>query len=547
MSLPKEPRQLMINLMYLVLTALLALNVSTEVLNAFNIVDNSIKNSNDNIESKNKSTMVNFDKVQDDPKLEAKKRAKVEQAQSIAEQGREITKQMIADLDVYRDEIVKRSDGYDPETNKLIRESDLDIPTKYMIKEGNGQQMLAKLTKYKIDIANLIEDLPEEMQLYNEKGEFEKKLPLNVDPEPEPGKTWEYYLFNMVPSVAAVTIIDKFKNDVKNSESAVLDELWASAMGEKKMQKTVPNRVFNKYGVIASLDNSYVLPGQAINVNAMLGAYNADSKGLEIYVNGARVGTKNGIADKRISASSTPGKHTVKVRARYLDKGSNDEDVQVWKTVPEQTINYFVGQPQATISLDKMKILYKGLENPLTVSASGVQLGDISVTAGPNIKLVKKGPGKFHALATKNSGKSWIRITGKRSDGSIEDFGKQEYRLGRVPDPISEVAGMQTGSMPVNRMRAQQGVFAKLKGFPYDLKYTVTSYTLVHVPKRGEMPAPVVCNSQFLFSASRGVSGIQAIGKNLKVGDRLFFENIKAVGPDGETRKLGGLSFTFPN
>ncbi len=537
MALPKEPRQLMINLMYLVLTALLALNVSNEVLNAFSIVDNSIVRSNQNIDTKNKATIASFEDAANNDKLNPEKKAKVLTAKEYANQAVELTNAMQAELETYRSEIISLAGDINPETGKIKRESDLDLPTRYMIKEGRGKVMKEKLEKYKADMAALVDNLPEGMRLSAGQSSFADKLPLNFDFEgSNKAMPWEFNMFNMVPVVAAVTLIDKYKNDVKNSESVVLDELWASAMGEIKTKALV----FKKYGVIATADNHYVLPGQKVNITAMLGAYNDGADGLRISIGGQSRTPKDGMASYELVASGT-GEKSIDVKAEYFDKNENR-----WVSVPNQTIKYYVGTPQATISLDKMKIFYKGLDNPMTVSASGLPLGDITVKAGPNLTLVSTGPGKYFARPTANSGTTWIQILGKRSDGSIEDYGKQEYRLGRVPDPKPLVAGTEGGSVPVNRMKAQQGVFAKLEGFPYDLEYKVTSYTLVHVPKRGEMPAPVTYNGN-LLNHPNGSAQVRGIMENLAVGDRLFFENIRAVGPDGETRKLGALSYTFPN
>ena len=548
MSLPKEPRQLMINLMYLVLTALLAMNVSKEVINAFTIVDKSIGRSNDNIDSKNKATMENFDLAQNDEELEAKKREKVAKAMKIAEEARAETKQMVDQLDVYRQAIIVSAGDIVPETGKIKREADLEAATAYMITGKKGADMKSQLEKHKASMAAFIDELPPDMKMSRNDKTFAEKLPINFDID-NPDKTWSENMFEMVPAVAAVTIIDKYKNDVKNAESAVLDELWASAMGEKRQQKIVPDRVFNKYGIIASLDNSYALPGQTINLTSMLGAFNADSKGLRIWINGRQVPAKQGIAETKIKASSKPGKHSVKIRAQYLDKGQNDDDVDTWKNVEEYTLNYFVGQPQASISLDKMKIFYKGLDNPMTVAASGVQLRDITVKAGPNLKITEqgKGSGKYKVYPSKNNGKSWVQIFGKKSDGTIQNFGKIEYRLGRVPNPEAEIAGKKTGSMPANTFEAQQAVFAKLRGFPYDLKFTVISFTYVYWSKKDGLQRPINVKSQFL-NHPNGNSEVRGYMKKLRPGDRVFIEEIKAVGPDKtDIRKLGGLSFTFPN
>lgn len=548
MSLPKEPRQLMINLMYLVLTALLAMNVSKEVINAFSIVDNSIERSNTNIDSKNKATIENFDLAKNDNELEAKKRDKVARAMVIAEEARVKSKAMVDQLDAYKDYIITAAGGILPETGKIKREADLEAATAYMITAGKGEEMKKSLETHKQAMAAFIDGLPADMKMSRNDKSFADKLPINFDID-NPDKSWSQNMFEMVPAVAAITIIDKYKNDVKNAESAVLDELWASAMGEKKQQKIVPDRVFNKYGIIASLDNSYALPGQTINLTSMLGAYNADSKGLKIWINGSQVNAKDGIAQTKIRASSKPGKHTVKIRAQYLDKGTNEDERDIWTNVPEYSLNYFVGQPQASISLDKMKIFYKGLENPMTVSASGVQLRDIRVKPGPNIKIkeIGKGTGKYEVYPSKNSGKTYVQVFGKKSDGTEQDFGKIEYRLGRVPSPLAEIGGQKGGTMSANAFKAQRAVFAKLRGFPYELKFTVTSFSFVYISKKDGLQRPITVNSQFL-NDPRGSKEVQAYMNRLAPGDRVFIEEIKAVGPDpSDVRKLGGLSFTFPN
>jgi len=543
MSLPKEPRQLMINLMYLVLTALLAMNVSKEVINAFTIVDNSINNSNANIDDKNASTMVNLDAALKNPKNEAEKKQKINTAIDLAEQARATSKGMIDRLSSYRATVIERAGGMAEEDGKIRikREADLEAATSFMITEGQGATMKNELAQFKSKMAGYIDNLDQNMKLSDDDGTFAKKLPINLESDGE--GSWSENMFAMVPAVAAVTIIDKYINDVKNSESAVLDELWANAMGEATPRPTVVKKDFNKFGIIASLDNSYALPGQTLNLQAMLGAYNANSAGLRISINGRPVSARDGIANMKIKANTKPGKHTVRVSAQYLSKGKNDQDgTGTWKRVSDYTMNYFVGQPQASISLDKMKVFYKGLKNPMTIAASGVPLNDLSVKAGPNISLQKTGPGKYNVLASKNSGKTWIEITGKRSDGSVENFGKIEYRLGRVPDPVAYVAQKTGGAIPANAMKAQKVVTAKLLGFPYDLEYKITSFTMVHVPKRGEMQAPLPVKGRLLQT-----SGPKAVLNNLKVGDRLYFEDVRAVGPDGENRKLGGLSFYFPN
>jgi gliding motility-associated protein GldM len=467
----------------------------------------------------------------------------------LADQARKTSQNMIDKLETYRSMIVERAGGMaenDEGEMRIKREDDLEAATSYMITEGKGEQMKNELAKFKSTMADYVDNLPENMRLSKDDEPFDKKLPLNL--EVDGGGQWAESMFTMVPAVAATTIIDKYKNDVKNSESVVLDELWANAMGEATPRPTVEIKDFNKFGIIASLDNSYALPGQTLNLTSMLGAYNADAQSIRIWVNGSQVNPREGIAERKIKASSKPGKHSIKIRAQYKKRGKNDKDVGsgVWTSVPEYTLNYFVGQPQASISLDKMNVFYRGLENPMTIAASGVRMSDLEVTHSSNIKLVKKGLGKYHVLTDNASGKAWVKIRGKRSDGGYENYGKYDYRLDRVPPPAAEIAGKKGGSIPVNTMRAQRGIFAKLKGFPYELPFKVVSFRIVHVPKRGEMPAPVEVTGNFL-NDSRAPSAVRDVMKSLKVGDRIFFEEVRAKGPDGRTVKINGLSFYMPN
>src|ERR687890_191392 len=90
MSLPKEPRQKMINMMYLVLTALLALNVSSEILNAFRTVNESLMNANGIIDTKNAGIFSSFERKIQDPKTAEKARLWKEKAETASKYAEEM-------------------------------------------------------------------------------------------------------------------------------------------------------------------------------------------------------------------------------------------------------------------------------------------------------------------------------------------------------------------------------------------------------------------------------------------------------------------------
>ncbi|MBK7040446.1 MAG: hypothetical protein IPH46_08245 [Bacteroidetes bacterium] len=244
MSLPKEPRQLMINLMYLVLTALLAMNVSSEILNAFKIVDKSLVISSRNIDSTNSFSLRKYDERMNDPEIQEnpKKLKKMTDFRPYILKATEKSKEMSALLETYKQLIITRAGGINPKTGLLDRPEDLDAATAIMIEaEKKGPEMKSKLEQYIKDIAALVPvggDSIESIRDRNE--ELEKQFPINFDIiESEENKTndWSYGNFHMVPAIGAITILDKYINDVKSSESMVIDRLWQAATGEKRDKK----------------------------------------------------------------------------------------------------------------------------------------------------------------------------------------------------------------------------------------------------------------------------------------------------------------------
>ena len=536
MSLPKEPRQLMINLMYLVLTALLAMNVSSEILNAFKIVDKSINQSSKNITEKNDATIENFKIALEDPKIIADpvKYAKVKQFLAYAEQVMEKRKAIAAELEAYKATIITRSGGMDPQIpGQILRQDDLDAATAIMIDEGNGAKMLAALTKYKADISAMV-PADENLSLSGSNAELAKKLPLNFEVEESkenPAKDWSFSNFHMVPSVGAVTIMDKYINDVKISESIVLDELWAKAFGERRRQ--VP--VFKDYAILVSAPNSYLLPGEKYTAQVMLGAYNKTSNNLSIRVNGQNLAVKDGIATFTTVANGK-GEQTINVSASYTDPNENTTKNYTGKAT------YMIGEAQATISLDKMNVFYIGVDNPITFSASGIAASNITYTAEGCTLTKADGVNKFMVTTPgPNGSKAKITLSGKLGDGSTKSFGTYEYRVKRIPDPYPTVAKSRGGAIAANAVKAQLAVFAPLDNFDFDAKFEVTSFDLFYQPKRGD-PKEASARNKYL-SGPQVESDVKDIIESLKPGDRLFIENIKARGPDNTTRSIGNINF----
>ncbi|HEX3935264.1 MAG TPA: hypothetical protein VHW43_11335, partial [Puia sp.] len=252
MSLPKEPRQKMINMMYLVLTALLALNVSVEVLNAFRTVNHSIERSNQVIDEKNNLTYNAFTREIADPQTAALAKIWAPPAMKV--------KALSATFTTYLDSLkAKLVDASNPQMKDGKMDytlGNLDAATRLFDREGQGKILYDSLRKYRQDLLNILDpaNFPDVSQavkddLKKQQVEFARRLPIDTRiPESEEGNelvgndsahNWTIRYFHMTPTVAALTILSKFQSDVKNSESQVVDYLHKQ-IGEVKV-------VFNKF------------------------------------------------------------------------------------------------------------------------------------------------------------------------------------------------------------------------------------------------------------------------------------------------------------
>ena len=198
-----------------------------------------------------------------------------------------------------------------------------------------------------------------------------------------------------------------------------------------------------------------------------------------------------------------------------------------------------VGSTGASIQLDKMNVFYIGVPNPITVSAAGYSLQDISVAIdGADVKADNTtGIGHYIVTATK-PGKVMANINAKTETG-IKKVGAMEIRVKFIPDPIAEIAGKSGGAIPANVLKAQLGIVAALKNFDFDTRFVVTSFEISMIPKRGELQGPFKEDGPYLNKNKDVVSMIQRASP----GDRIFFDEIKAKGPDGRIRKLNAINF----
>jgi gliding motility-associated protein GldM len=483
----------MINMMYLVLTALLALNVSAEILNAFKTVNGSIDRSNSMIDTKNEKVVK---------LLEAERK---NQPEKVAE-----LMAIVKEIQAKSADVTKYIKGLDAELNKAEGDADLEVGTRLLAEGKDGDKLKKVLEDYKNDVSKLMTKYP-----------LPSAIPVDVTPPP-PGEggdklEWRMAYFHMVPKVAALTILNKFKNDVKNTEAMCMDRLAKEAVSVEV--------TLDKFEPLVSSKSSYVLVGDKYEATIGLGAYSTAIV-PEVYVGGQRIEVKDGKATYTANASSS-GSFKVPTLVKIPKRSGGFEEAK-------GELEYTVGVPAgAAVMLDKMNVVYIGVDNPITVSSGAGDEKTVVTPNGGGITLTKAGPGKYIAKATTPDMKAGLTVSVK--GGKTSPF---PIRVKRIPDPVPTLGGkLRGGNAQPGTIKAQTGIVPVLDNFDFEARFNVESYDMVFVSKgeifRSSTSGPLFSPQMLTF-----------IGR-AKPKDVIYLEEIKVRGPDGSPRKIGQIVFTI--
>jgi gliding motility-associated protein GldM len=498
----------MINMMYLVLTALLALNVSSEILNAFKTVNNSLMKASQIVEEKNDGVFKSFEAKMKDPQT----RERAEKWKPKADATRKLADETFKYLEELKQQLKVAAELKIENGEEHFKEDNLDVPTKMFLEPPlkKGDELFAKLEDFK---KNLLAVDPEIAK------EFEHSLPLDLTTPAAHGEKkdqkWGDAYFHMTPVIAAITILSKFQNDVRNSEAMVVDYLHKK-IGEVTL-------IYDQFQAIASQSSQYLMPNQELVITGGVGAFSKAALPT-VTVDGAVVPLNaDGVAEYKTTVGG-PGAYSKKMRITYKKPDGTEG-------VLEKDIQYNVGSPTgASVSADKVKVLYIALENELSVSGGNVGDEKVQVSIS-NGSLTKTGAGKYIAKPS-TPGKATVKVV---ADGKATEF---EFRVKTVPDPIAMIGKDKGGRVLTNSLKAQQGVRAELENFVFEgVQFNVTSFT-VYATGAGFSNPGVEQNQGAYFTA-----GSKRILNKLQAGSTLVIDEIKAVGPGGTTRSLPALAF----
>lgn len=483
MALPKEPRQKMINIMYLVLTAILALNVSAEVIKAFKTVDASLVNSNTNIEASNVTLFKSLEKKLTDPN--SKENAEIWAPK--AEQAKKLSADMMTYIEGLKKELKTASHLTIEEGVEKYKEDDLNSTSRIFDKGGKGKELDERLKAYKTALLGIDPLIKEQ---------FQTTLPVEV----VEGKDGTTPNFRMMPTVASITLLSKIQNNIKNAENQVVT-FAHNKIGEVALR-------MDEAAVLVGQSSNYVMPGEEVTITAGVGSYSSQG-GTTINIGGQSVPVVAGQGSAKFTASGS-GKQVRQVTVTYLDQNKKPQT----KTVP---VEFTVGTPGgAAVMLDKMNVFYIGVDNPVTIgSPTGWDKTQVSMTGG-----TISGSGSSRTVRVSALGNASITVS---PDGKPSTF---SYRIKKIPDPVFKV-GSGKARVPAVEFKSQQYCRADLgDDFLFDLRFTVVSAQVYF--SGANFP-----NLQQGTITNNSLAGVANLIAKCGPGSSITFVQIKVQGPDG--------------
>jgi gliding motility-associated protein GldM len=545
----ETPRQKMIAMLYLVLTALLALNVSKEILDAFLVVNESMETTNEIVAKKIGTVYQQF------AQQNMLNPEKVGEHYDKAKLAREYSEEMIDYLEHVKFKAVQVSE-HNMDSTKLVEKyytvervpdpisgdtktrlipnlkeipsrDKYDQTTNHFINRGNATKLKDRLDEYRTKMEELI---PEEYR-------NRVKIGLRTDEEYRDAdgnlRSWEMHHFYHTILAAEITILNKLIAEVQTTEFDVVSELFSEISLTDFKFGAVTAKIIPK--------TNYIIKGQKYEAEVLVAAYD-DQTNPDVYI----VQGATAITDANLSqARKWEGEGGIV----KLEWNANTEGPQrfagiIEMTNPEGEVErhpfvheYIVAPPSLTVAAKKMNVFYRAVDNPVSISVPGIAKNKIrpSITAGEIIPD-PEAPGDWLVRITEGVGTATVSAQAEY-EGQWMDMGAFEFRVKRVPDPVAEIAGKKEGSITKNELLAAGAIIPKMYDFEFDLNFRVTSYrmgTIINgdwVPKRG--------------SGNRFSGEIEDMIRNSRRGQKFFFENIQAQGPDGTQRTLNTINLTI--
>lgn len=496
------PRQKMINLMYLVFIAMLAMNMSKEVLSAFGLMNEKLEVTNTTTTQRNIAFMDKLGQLaQEQPAQYADLKVKADKVKVLVEDLNSyidnLKSEMTADLEDAKDyEVMDKGDFLD---SKFFA-NDKITPA--------GQEFVDKINKYRTEVAKLVPSVAPKVNRVFSTDEVANRDGIKLP--------WLEYNYKGFPLVASLTKLSQLQADVKNINSEVLSTMLT---GEQASQLS-----FTNYKALVVLDKTAFFPGEKVTGKIVLGRVDENTKPKSVILNGSNLNPssfKAGGVELGFNAAGL-GENPLKGKFIFTENG---------KDVPvdfESTYTVVPKPNSATISADKMNVVYRGVVNPMTISFAGVAANKISASA-PGLSSAGK-PGAYNMNPGQGS-EVVINVSGTLPDGQkVSD--KRSFRIKGIPAPVGAIAGdYGTVKGAKSRLEVSQ-ISAKLLDFDFNVNLTVVGFTLKVAGQAAVIVSGDRVNAQCKTALARATRGDQVTISDIKtklVGSDIMLSRTAAV------------------
>lgn len=531
------PRQQMIGLMYLVLLAMLAMNASKDLLNAFVMLERGIDKIVVNFNDKN-------DKYYAQISGAAAKMPSLKKHEEMALKIKSKADELFKFIQESKDELVKVSGGRGEDSIPLGKDNqDLGM-THFIVTDGGkrGEDLKKLVDEYRGLIVSTLKDdgFADNDYLIEE---YEHLLGTADKPDPHDKNimmSWIYQMTDHLPLASVTANLSLWQSYVRSAEADVVGSIAGSLDGD--------GIVVNKLEGMVAFDAGYVLKSDSVKANIFMSAYNSNVTPI-IFL--GIPDTAKFDKDLRFLDPTGNGTPPIIGEAQKLDavNGKGKFGVRA-ESVGEQTLQgvigtptkkgveyryfrskYMVAEPQATVAASKMNVLYVGVPNPMEISAPGVPADEISPSASGISFRPDTKKGAFIATATVENPKG-TEIVVKKKDGTV--LGKSVFRVKRLPDPVASILGQKEGLVSKGKLSAASFLKAEMENFDFDTKVDVVSFKMT-VSMGGDLQE-LNQNSGATLTAQ-----MKNLLNSVRVGNRIYFEDIKVKMPDGSVRKVPSI------
>ena len=531
----ETPRQKMIGMMYLVLMALLALNVSKDVLDAFVLVDESLTTTTENFSMKNEIYYQEFDRAA------AENPVKAGPWKAKADEVKRKSYELFQYIQERKLELVVATEGEDTDAiegdvihgHEIVGKDNVFKPAEIMITGAKGNDLKMAIDGYRKHLLSLIGEGDE-----STRESIETSLNTD-DPPPVEGEiiTWQTQHFQDLPLIAVITLMSKMQSDVRNAESEVLAYLYS--------QIDAGSFKFNLLEPVVIAKSNHVIRGNEYKADVFMAAFDTTQQPI-VYV---------GAYDSIVADDGTIEYNMVGQLGRDYDsipiesgKGvftvpTNPRTPTGWKdwggiislkrldgcyTNKPFRSGYTVAAPSLVVSPTAMNVFYQAVDNPVEVSVPGYPSRAIRASIN-NGRMT--GSGSNYTVVPTRLGTAKVSVS-VNVDGTTRGMGSKDFRVEKVPDPFPSLAGKKGGTLAKGEILGEMGLKAEMpEWFKFNLEFRITSYTL---------SANVGGFTQEVRGTSPNFSNeMRQIIRNMRSGSRVYFDDCQAVGPDGATRNIG--------